>query len=170
MKTADQFYTAFKISHSQEDKQELVLEIQAKGYALINEWLKRLEKEIQLADADQLNQMETDIRTAQELLPNPEKFSPLWENTWKDLKAILSIKKNVFQEIPESERIGEWQILFDNPFSTEGTVVHIKLSFPLAAYHYAKYRNGLHKHEYVSIQKVHRFMTEHGEQNSAPGD
>lgn len=170
MKTADHFYTAFKNAHSGEDKQELVKEIENQGYTLINEWIKRLDLDLQQADEDQLKEVEKDIQTAQEVLPNPDKYSPLWVNAWKDLIAILSIKKKVFEQIPAGEREGEWQILFDNPYSTDGTVIHLKLSFPIAAYHYAKYRNGLHKHEYVTIQKAHRYITEYGEQNSALGD
>lgn len=170
MKTADDFYTAFKNVHSPEEKQELVKEIEAQGYALMNEWIKRLDIDLQLADEGHLDQIGKELLTAQELWPNPEKFSPLWDNKWEDLLSILAIKKQVYQEVPASEREGEWQILFDNPFSTEGTVIHVKLSFPTAAYQYAKYRHGLHKHEYVTIQKAHRYITEYGEQNSALGD
>lgn len=170
MKTADDFYATFKNAKSQEEKQNLVQEIESQGYSLINEWIKRLESDLQQADEDQFNQIEAEIQTAQELLPNPGKYSPLWVNTWQILCDIWGIKKKVFQEIPKSERSGEWQILFDNPYSTEGTVIHVKLSFPHAAYQFAKYRNGLHKHEYVSIQKAQRYITDYGEQNSALGD
>ncbi|MEW9668754.1 hypothetical protein [Ammoniphilus sp. 3BR4] len=157
------FSDKFKQASTEEEMAELKDIIQSQGYAFVNDWIIQLKKELEQADEEQLIQLEKSLKLAEAILPEPQKLSPLWEDVWSEMHFVLQEKKSVFQRVPSGEQAGEWQLLFNNPFSTEGIVLHPDLSFAEAAYRFAQYRKDLAKNEYISLQKVFRYITEAGE-------
>lgn len=158
------FYNQFVDAKSQEDIESLTQNISIQGYSFINEWILQLEKEVKWADEEDFDRVKSLLDRAEQILPEPEKRSPLWEGIWGQLISVLANKKSIYKQIPASERINEWQVVIENPHSTEGITNHVRLSFPEAAYLYAKYRKSLSKREYLTLQRVQTFLTENGEQ------
>ena len=154
------FYERFLTTTNEE---QLAQEIKSLSYKDIYDWITRLTNELEIASEGEFARLEELIQNAATILPDPQSYSPSWDGIWTELQAILEIKQQVFKKIPPQERDGEWQLLFDNPFSTEGMVNHVNLTFDKAAYMFAKYRKDLAKLEYVSLQKVQRFITENGD-------
>lgn len=157
------FSEKFVQASSEEEIAELREILQGQGYAFVNDWIIQLKKDLEQAEEEQLIHFEEKLKVAEEILPEPQKLSPLWEGIWSELGFFLQEKQSVFKRVPAAEQTGEWQLLFNNPYSTEGMVIHTDLSFPEAAYRFAQYRKDLAKNEFIYLQKVFRYITECGE-------
>ena len=163
MNNVQSFYDAFVKASSEAEKQQLVQEMQKEGYALINSWILHIKKQMKKVAAIEFSLMRDLLQKAEELLPEPELVSPLWEGLWKNLNKLFDLKIDAFQKVPTEEQAGEWQLLFDNPYTTDGTVVHVQLTFAEAAYMYAEYRLNLKKFEQITLQRVQRFLSDSGD-------
>ncbi|MCF6093689.1 hypothetical protein L1765_06765 [Microaerobacter geothermalis] len=124
------------------------------NYQTLNQWIQQIKDGLAQCDENGLSEIETALHGLKVKISNPGDISPSWQFIWQELEEILQYKKDVYAKIPEHQRSGTWQVLFDNPYSVEGVVCHTELSFSKAAYLYAKYRRGLQKTEYVKLQKV----------------
>ncbi len=164
MKLLESFHTLFENADTEEDILELQQMVLKQGYALVNEWSLWLKKQIEIADGfSELDLLKGKIALADRILPNPQQLSPLWGELWSDMNLLIGTKKSLYEQVTETDQSGQWQLLFNNPYSTDGIVVHADLSFPQATYQFAVYRKDLAKHEYISLQKVVRSITVSGE-------
>ncbi|RXT06260.1 hypothetical protein [Ammoniphilus sp. CFH 90114] len=163
MITLSSYCDKIQVAETDDQLAELKGIIESQGYAFVNEWIMQMKKDIQHATEEQLDDIEQTLHKAAQVLPEPQKLSPLWEGLWSDLDFVYKTKKSLYHKIPKTEQTGEWQLLFNNPFSTDGVVIHADLSFAEATYQYAQYRKDLTKNEYISLQKVCRYITESGE-------
>ncbi|HJV46008.1 MAG TPA: hypothetical protein VJ824_09840 [Bacillota bacterium] len=160
----EEFYTQFLTADTKQQKEDLSAIAVNQNYSFINLWILQLEKELKAMDESDFDQMKSLLLKAEEILPEPEKKSPLWEGIWRSLQTIFAIKRDLFNKIPKEERIYEWQVIFWNPFTNDGISTHAHLSFPEAAFLYSKYRKDLTKKEQLSLQRVQTFLAENGEQ------
>ncbi|WP_134701606.1 hypothetical protein [Ammoniphilus sp. YIM 78166] len=164
MKLLESFQTLFENAATEEEISELQQIVLKQGYAFVNEWSLSLRKQIELADGfSELDLIDGKIALATKILPNPHQLSPLWEELWTDMQFMIQTKKSLYEQVPETDQPGQWQLLFNNPYSTDGIVVHADLSFPQASYQFAVYRKDLAKHEYISLQKILQSITVSGE-------
>ena len=164
----EDFYSQFKAAQTAEEKEHLGSVLRAQGYAFINEWLRTVEEDLKEMDEDGFEQIFALLNKGEEIFPTPEKHSPLWKGLWEDLKKIYQIKRSVFERVQGAERSGEWQVVIDNPLSIEGLTTHAFLSsFKVAAYYYAKYRKGLDKREWITLQRINTVILERGEEPMA---
>ncbi|QHW34553.1 hypothetical protein GZH47_29670 [Paenibacillus rhizovicinus] len=99
------------------------------------------------------------LKRAMKAVPEPGRISPSWTYVWREYEGIIRTKAQVFRDIPESEREGEWQVLLDNPFSNQNIAVYPNLTFIEAAYMFAYFRTDLTNSEYVRLQKIATLMT-----------
>jgi hypothetical protein len=163
MNNVQLFYDAFVKANSQEEMQPLAAQIQKEGYALINSWILHIKKQMKKAVENEFSLMRDLLHKAEGLLPEPELVSPLWEGLWGNLHKLFDLKEDIFRKIAAEEQIGEWQLLFDNPYTTDNMVVHVQLTFAEAAYMYAEYRLNLKKFENITLQRVQRFLSDSGD-------
>lgn len=154
MKTLESFYSLIETASTEEEIGKLRETALKQGYAFVNEWALDLKKKLEEADGfTELDRIENKVDHAIRVLPEPHRLSPLWEGLWSEMLQVISTKRSLYDKISETEQSGEWQLLFNNPFSTEGVVIHANLSFSKATYQFAEYRKDLAKHEYISLQK-----------------
>jgi hypothetical protein len=99
------------------------------------------------------------LNRAVKAVPEPGQISPSWTYIWREYDGIIRTKAQVFREIPEAERPGEWQVLLDNPFSNQNIAVYPALTFIEAAYMFAYFRTELANNEYIRLQKIATVMT-----------
>lgn len=164
MKLLESFQSLFENAATEEDILELQQFVLKQGYSFVNEWSSSLRKQIEQADDfSELNLIEGKVELAAKILPNPQQMSPLWEELWSDMILMIQAKRSLYEQILEADQPGQWQLLFNNPYSTDGIVVHADLTFPQATYQFAVYRKDLAKHEYISLQKVVQSITVSGE-------
>ncbi len=124
------------------------------GFSAVNQWIHSLHNTLKKMDEKEFVQVKQWLELGKGLLPNLKSFSPSWEETWNDLFHIYHLKVDFYSKISMEERNGEWQVLYDNHFSTDGIVCHSNNSFAEATYLAAKYQLHLKKAEYVKLQKV----------------
>lgn len=88
------------------------------------------------------------------LFPEPSRFSPSFAELWDEFELILRGKNEALDAIPASESEGEWQVLLDNPYSTQQVVCYPSLSFLEAAYLYAYFQRELKPNELLRLQRI----------------
>lgn len=132
------------------------------GFSAVNQWLRSFYDHVKNMDEQGFKSMREWLELGKEVLPELGQFSPSWQNTWQELFDLYQIKTEAYASIPDEQRDGEWQVLFDNPFSTDGIVCHSNKTFAEATYLFAKYRLTLKKAEYVKLQKVVTSMVQKG--------
>ena len=142
---------------------ELADYLQAEGYKAVQTVIFYLEKELRSAGEAELQTWGEAFERARTAVPNPGQYSPSWREIWDELAAAQQEKQRVFEQISPEERSGVWQVMFNNPYSTDGVVCHQGLSLVEAAYLYAEYRYNLKKNEHVYLQKVQTYVAEIGE-------
>jgi hypothetical protein len=144
-------------------EEEAAKQIKENGYKAVQSIVFQLENELRAsateADLEEWNDFFTKAKQA---VPSPAQYSPSWDGIWKEFHFIYERKITVLAQIPVSERKGDWQVIFDNPYSTEGAVCHASCSLAEAAYLYAGYEYSLKKAEYVKLQKVRDYITAQG--------
>lgn len=144
--------------------QELTDYLQGEGYKAVQAIIFCLEKELRTAtDEAGLVAWEEAFKRAQAALPAPGEYSPSWHDIWDELTAVQREKAKALASVASEERTGVWQVIFDNPYSTEGVVCHPGLSLADAAYLYAGYQYNLKKNEHVCLQKVQTYAEVAGE-------
>ncbi|MFX0559830.1 hypothetical protein TEPIDINF_001236 [Tepidibacillus infernus] len=138
----------------EEEKIEFKNKLEAVGFTAMNQLIQDFYEKLKNMDELEFDQIKKWLQWGSELFPNLSVISPSWENTWQDLAKIYDVKVGYFMEIPKEQRDGEWQVLFDNPFSTEGVVCHPRKTFNEATYLAAKYQLYMKKAEIVELQKI----------------
>ncbi len=88
------------------------------------------------------------------VLPDPGRISPAWQDIWSEFEHIIRYKLDVLRQIPPTERLGEWQVLLDNPYSNQSIAVYPALTFQEAVYLFAYFRAGLERSEFIRLQRV----------------
>lgn len=137
-----------------EQKIQFKNSIEEAGFSAFNQLIQSIYNNLKLMEEKEFKQLKIWLELGRELFPDLVSVSPSWENTWRDTFKIYQIKVDLYKEIPEEERNGEWQVLFDNPFSTEEIVCNPNKTFAEATYLMAKYQLGIKKTEIVKLQKV----------------
>lgn len=132
------------------------------GYAGFSEFLSWIRQKLRdYADSD-IVQMESLLQKAKEVFPQPEQFSPSWQNTWQDFYRLFQCKNEILHSVPEAKREGEWQVILDNPYTQEGVVCHPGLSFMEAAYLFGQFHLDLKRNEYIRLQKIEHVIMRFG--------
>lgn len=143
--------------------QELATYLQTEGYKAVQTVIFYLEKKLRAAGEAELKTWGDAFERARAAVPNPGQYSPSWREIWDELAAAQQEKQLVFRRISPEERSGVWQVIFDNPYSTDGVVCHPGLALEDAAYLYAGYRYHVKKNEHVYLQKVQTYLDMTGE-------
>lgn len=146
-----------------EDLSALREEISRVGYSAFRNLLEELRIKLVEADEPQLKELERRLHVARQAVPEPGKLSPSWETIWDDYAKYIRYKAEVFRAIPPEDRDGEWQVIMDNPYTTEPVACYPGLAFVEAAYLYAYFRKGLAKNEHLRLQKVTNCLTATGD-------
>lgn len=147
---------------TEEQKASLKKMVEQKGFSVFNQLVYGYHDELKKMDESRFELMNRWLELGKELFPKPETISPAWENIWEDLLSIFKQKQEFFGQVPLAERVGEWQVLIDNQFSTDTTVCHTEKSFTEATYLAAKYLTTLKKAEVLKLQKIITSITIHG--------
>ncbi len=129
----------------------------------VHELIFRIKNEMRHAEEEEMEELKELLRDLQREIPEPGQFSPSWEKIWDELNEEWSTKMKVYRNVDPHERDGEWQVIFNNPYSTEGVVCHTDLSFSEAAYLYAHFRRLSSRHEMIKLQKAFTVLREVGE-------
>jgi len=148
------FFERFIHLSDESDKLDFKQSIEKAGFSAINQWIHSLYDHVKKMDEPEFNQVKRWLECGKELFPDLAVYSPSWANTWKELFEIHRRKADYYFTVSSDQRDGEWQVLYDNPFATDGIVCHTNKTFPEATYLAAKYQLGLKRAEYVKLQKV----------------
>lgn len=155
-----QKFVECKESHELEQIKEEILN---GGYRSLYRFIGEFREAIKTYDDKDKDLMEHAVEKARQVFPNPGSISPSWQNIWGDFSQICKIKNEVFSQIPEQTRDGEWQVLMDNPYTHQDVVCYPGLSFLEATYLYSYFRISLNKNEVIRIQKVQTLISDHGD-------
>ncbi len=144
------------ISHIEQNKLDKWLKmVNTLGFSFTYNWIQAIDQGIEKADSIHLlEDINNLVMIGKRLVPDLEKISPVWQSVWDDFQQIIFTKKKLYSEIVEGDRDGNWQILIDNKFITEGIACHTNLSFARASYLYAKFSLQAKKNEIIQLQKV----------------
>jgi len=156
------WFTQFIELKTEEEKNEFRKNITKIGYSAINQWLHSFNDMLKKMSENEFKQVESWLELGKEILPDLSSISPAWENKWKELFDLYQAKTEIYNQIPVEERAGNWQVLFDNPNTTDGIVCQPNIAFSEATYLYAKYQLGLKKAEVLQLQKVTISITRNG--------
>ncbi|MFV9510038.1 hypothetical protein [Tepidibacillus sp. LV47] len=156
------WFEDFKSLMTEEDRQDFKKAVEQAGFAAFNELNRSFYDELKKLEENGFETMEEWIELGRKLFPDLTQFSPSWEFFWDEISQIYQNKKEFYQLVPKEERNGEWQVLFDNPFSTDGIVCHTGKNFAEATYLAAKYQLSMKKAEILKLQKVSQTIIKRG--------
>ncbi|TCS84460.1 hypothetical protein [Tepidibacillus fermentans] len=156
------WFDDFKKLTTKEEKKVYKQTVEQGGFAVFNELIRSFHEELKKLDENGFEQMQDWIELGKELFPELYRFSPTWEYFWDEITQLYQNKQEFYQIVPKEERDGEWQVLFDNPFSTEGIVCHTDKNFAEATYLAAKYQLSMKKAEILKLQKVSNTIIKRG--------
>ena len=156
------FYQQFKEIKTKEQGNQFKQTVEKVGFSAFNEIVQSLHGDLKKVNENGFEELVDWIKLGKELFPTPVSISPVWENIWQELLTIYELKKELYSQIPLEQRSGEWQVLFDNPMSTETTVCHIGKMFEEATYLTAKYQLTMKRAEVLKLQKVVTSITKNG--------
>lgn len=141
-------------ANSTDEIVQLRKKIKTGGYSVFKELLDGITVKLKQCTDDQLKETKSLLRKARRVISRPGKISPSWTNLWDETERILEYKKEVLKQVPAHQRDGEWQIIIDNPFTTQGVACHPGLEFLEAAYLFGYLRLDLKRNEYIRLQKI----------------
>ena len=148
-----------------EQLKELQQLLKIEGYSYFRRILDGLKDQLKAFTDDDIDDFILIFNKAKQCVPQPGRISPAWETIWSELEQIMTYKIELLQSIPLAERVGEWQIIMDNPYTNQEVVCYPNLTFLDAAYLYGYFRPLLEKNEYIQVQKVQNILTVLGSQN-----
>jgi hypothetical protein len=160
-----QLFQQFKDATTNNQQAEFQSIIINSGYSLFSKFIDGFREAIRRYDEHESILFIELVKKAAILFPNPILFSPHWQSIWEDFGATVHYKNSVFARISKQQRIGEWQIILDNPFTNQEVVCYPALDFIEAAYLYGYFRPELKENEYVRLQKVDNCIVEFGLMN-----
>lgn len=156
------WFRSFINISSDAEKVAFKKEIEGTGFSALNQFINSLYDKVKNMDEKEFKEVKNWLELSKELLPDLSLYSPAWQDTWKELFYLYDTKVEIYSAVSNEERKGEWQVLFDNPFSTEQIVCHTNKTFTDAAYLTAKYQFKLRRAEYIKLQKVISVITKKG--------
>lgn len=136
--------------------------IKNSGYPLFKVLLDDITEKLKQCTDEQLKDTKSLLRKARRVISRPGKISPSWTYIWDESERILQYKKEVLNQVPVNKRDGEWQIIIDNPFTTQGVACHPGLEFLEAAYLFGYLRLDLKRNEYIRLQKIENSIMHQG--------
>jgi len=148
---------------SPERRAELKAAVEREGYDAFRALVDQLAAALKRCDETEFDELAARIAAGAELFPEPVRFSPTWQNVWDELSAKLRWKRFAFESVPPAEREGEWQIILDNPYTTQEIVCYPSLSFLEAAYLFGYFKPTLVSNEYLRLQKVVTAIVQSGD-------
>lgn len=148
------WFEYFKEITIEQDKVKFKDDMEKTGFPAFNHLINAFFNKLKEMDESEFKQVEDWIQLGNELFPHMASISPAWDKIWEQLHNIYLTKVNLYNKVPEAERSGEWQVLYDNPLSTDEIVCNTSKTFIEATYIVAKYNSHLKKTEYVNLQKV----------------
>lgn len=155
-------WDAFVNAESPADKEALREQLLGGGYSLLYRLVESLRERIKQFGDDEADGVLALIGKARDIVPEPGKVSPAWQDIWAKLEKTARFKQRALTIIPPAKRNGEWQVLIDNPYENRETACYPGLGFMEAVFIYAKFRPELMENEYVRLQKVDTHLTEFG--------
>jgi hypothetical protein len=151
-------FTMFLEAQSALQQQEFQAQMNQEGFSSFYKFLDsfsallRSFSDLESADVHVL------LEQARRLFPLPGQFSPSWERIWIEYDEIYLGKCRVLSKIRSEDRDGEWQIIMDNPYTSQEVVCYPGLGFIEASYLYAYFSPQMEKNEYIRLQKVHTLI------------
>lgn len=154
-------FEQFKEAHTEQQLREVQQQITSEGFSTFIKFLDGFTEFTKKYTDNQSEEVLTLLNKAKQLFPRPGQFSPSWSQVWDEFENIVQVKTRIFQKIPASERLGEWQVIMDNPFTSQEVVCYPALTFIEAIYLYAYFLPQMEKNEYLRLQKVQTLIMEH---------
>jgi hypothetical protein len=133
------------------------------GFTAVRRLLDDLRDDLRNFAEQEWPELSKKLHFAKVMLPDPGKHSPAFAHIWAEFDVIIDAKREVLETIATDERDGEWQVLIDNPHSSEHIAVYPDLHFVEAAYLYAYFRAQMMRNEYIRLQRVTNVMTFRGQ-------
>jgi len=156
------WFDEFKNVTTDDEKKSFQQAVEQSGFSAMNEMTRSFHTELKKMDRQGFESMKDWIELGKELFPDLIRFSPTWEYFWKEVTQLYQYKVEYYELVSEEEQEGEWQVLFDNPFSTEGIVCNPNKNFAEATYLAAKYQLSFKKAEILKLQKVAHTIIKNG--------
>jgi hypothetical protein len=154
-------FSLFCAAQTDEQLQFCQQQITTEGFSTFFKLLDRFEGFIKTYTDEQLPEVQNLLIKAKKMFPIPGQFSPSWEHVWEEYGSIVQVKTRISSQILPSDRSGEWQVLMDNPFTSQDVVCYPSLTFIEAIYLYAYFLPQMEKNEYLRLQKVTTLIMEH---------
>lgn len=145
-----------------EQLREVQASVQDGGYSAFHMLLEDFKQQLKTMQDHEVELVLASLQTARRLFPEPGCFSPSWIHIWEELEQMAEVKLKLMQAVPVHDRVGEWQVILDNPHTTQGVVCHPGLTFHEAAYLYSYFRPGLERNEYIRLQKIQTAVSDVG--------
>jgi hypothetical protein len=158
-----QVFEQFVQASTEEEYKQLQSLLETGRYSLFSELLIGLKEQLMTGEEALLGQLKLLVRKGKIIVPHPEWISPSWEKIWEEQERLIYYKEEALRQVPPEERIGEWQIIMDNPYTNEGISCYPALSFIEAAYLYAYFRKDLKKNEYIRLQRIINLLMAKGD-------
>lgn len=154
-------FIKFKESTTNEELRSIQQQIYTEGFSTFFKYLDGFTEMIKKYPEDQVDEIKSLLKTAKQLFPHPNQFSPSWKHVWEEFEGIVQVKTRIFNKIPVIDRSGEWQVIMDNPFTSQEVVCYPSLTFIDAIYLYAYFLPKMENNEYLRLQKVQTLIMEH---------
>ncbi|CAG7621350.1 hypothetical protein PAESOLCIP111_02335 [Paenibacillus solanacearum] len=160
-------FTVFEQAGSEQALEQFRQSIVSEGFSGFRKFLDGFRDRLKRFDETEAETTAALLDCARKLFPAPVQFSPSWANVWKEFEQIIGYKRMVLDSVPAEERVGEWQILLDNPFTNSDIVCYPSLSFIEGAYMYAYFRTDLKQNEFIRLQKIQNVIMAFGSDGAA---
>jgi hypothetical protein len=154
-------FLQFADAHTIEQQQVFQQEMLKNGFSSFYKFLEGFKDLLKNFHDEEIQKVENLLHLARQLFPNPSQMSPSWDRVWHEFEEIIQIKQRVLAQIKKDDRPGEWQIVMDNPFTSQEVVCYPSLAFIEAAYLYAYFFPQLEKNEYLRLQKVQTLIMDY---------
>jgi hypothetical protein len=154
-------FSFFCDAETDEQLQRCKQQIITEGFSTFFKLLDRFEGLIKSYTDEQLPDVQRLLVKAKTMFPTPGQFSPSWEHVWDEYDSIIQVKTRISSQILPADRSGEWQVVMDNPFTSQEVVCYPSLTFIEAIYLYAYFLPKMEKNEYLRLQKVQTLIMEH---------
>lgn len=158
----DLSFSKFRECRTSSERAVFQKEMAFAGYYAFYGFVEEFRDALKAYADDGIAEMGSLLANARDCFPSPGRFSPSWDKLWDEFDGLYRAKNETLAEIPNMERDGEWQVLLDNPYSTQPVVCYPGLAFPEAVYMYAYFQKDLKPNEFLRLQKVAQRMVTTG--------
>ncbi|TJY44183.1 hypothetical protein E5161_01965 [Cohnella pontilimi] len=158
---------AYRLISTPEQRTSFREEMQAAGYYAFFAFIEDLRGTLKAYADEEIGEIGGLLARARADFPSPGRFSPSWDKLWEELDQLFHAKNEALNAVTAAERMGEWQVLLDNPYLPQQVVCYPGLSFTEAAYMYAYFQKDLKPNEILRLQKVTRLLSKSGSKNAS---